>query len=76
MMGTINLTYAVVTDPDSFVAFQYYVKAGEVFDANVYAEAYRLNRNDLDADDVRATQDAVAKLGAGECLMVSHSIAA
>ena len=75
MMSTINLTYTVVSDPDSFVAFQYYVKAGEVFNAHDYAITYRLNGADLDADDVRATQDAAAKLNAGECLMVSHSIA-
>lgn len=76
MMSTINLTCTVVTDPDSFVAFQYYVKAGEGFNADNYAKAYKLNRADLDADDVRATQDAAARLKTGECLMVSHSIAA
>jgi len=75
MMSTINLTCTVVSDPDSFVAFQYYVKAGEVFDVHDYAVTYRLNRADLDPDDVRAAQDAAAKLNAGESLMVSHSIA-
>lgn len=28
MMSIANLTYMVVTDPDSFVGFKYYVKAG------------------------------------------------
>jgi hypothetical protein len=75
-MGTVNLTYAVVTDPDSFVGFKYYVKAGDVFDADDFAESYKLNRTELDADDVLATQDAAAKLAVGEWLTVSHSIAA
>jgi hypothetical protein len=75
MMTTINLTYTVVTNPDSLVGFNFYVAFGNVFDADEYAEAYKLNRADLDIDDVRAAQDAAAKLNAGEWLMVSHSIA-
>ena len=75
-MSTVNLTYTVVTDPDSFVGFKYYVKAGDTFDADDFAASYRLNRADLDADDVLATQDAATKLMAGEWLTVSHSIAA
>lgn len=75
-MSTVNLTYAVVTDPDSFVGFKYYVKAGDMFNADDFAGAYKLNRADLDADDVLAIQDAAAKLAAGEWLTVSHSIAA
>lgn len=76
MMSTVNLMYAVVTNPDSFVGFKYYVKAGDVFDADDFAAAYKLNRADLDIDDVRATQNAAANLSAGEWLTVSHSIAA
>jgi hypothetical protein len=76
MMTTINLTYTVVTNPDSLVGFNYYVASGQVFDADEYAEAYKLNRTDLDADDVHVVQDAAAKLNAGEWLMVSQSIAA
>ena len=75
-MNTINLRCTVVTNPDSFVGFQFYVEAGKAFDADSYAQAYKLNRADLDADDVRAAQDAASKLNVGECLMVSHSIAA
>jgi hypothetical protein len=75
-MSTVNLTYTVVTDPDSFVGFKYYVKAGDVFDANDFAKSYKLNRTDLDAHDVLATQDAAAKLAVGEWLTVFHSIAA
>jgi hypothetical protein len=75
-MSTVNLTYTVVTDPDSFVGFKYYVKAGDAFDANDFAHSYKLNRADLDPDDVRATQAAAAELLIGEWLTVSHSIAA
>jgi len=73
-MSTVNLTYAVVTNPDSFVGFKYYVKAGGAFDVDDFAKSYKLNRADLDADDVLATQDAAAKLSAGEWLTVSHSV--
>jgi len=74
-MSTVNLTYAVVTNPDSFVGFKYYVKAGDVFDVDDFAGAYKLNRADLDADDVLATQDAAARLSVGEWLTVFHSVA-
>jgi hypothetical protein len=76
MMKPINLTSTIVTDPDSLVGFKFYVKAGEVFNADEYAEAYRLNRADFDADDVSAVQAAAANLNPGEWLEVSHSIAA
>lgn len=75
MMATINLTSSVVTNPDSLVGFNFYVAFGQVFDANEYATAYRLNRADLDADAVDAIQNAAATLHAGEWLKVSHSIA-
>lgn len=75
-MSTVNLTYTVVTNPDSFVGFKYYVKAGEAFDADDFVDSYKLNRADLDADDVLATQDAAAKLTPGEWLTVFHSVAA
>ena len=75
-MSTVKLTYSVVTNPDSFVGFKYYVKAGDAFDADDYAVAYKLNRADLDRDDVIATQDAAARLAPGEWLTVAHSVAA
>lgn len=75
-MSTINLTYTVITNPDTLVGFNFYVACGHVFDADEYAEAYKLNRTDLDADDVRAIQDAAASLKTEEWLRVSHSIAA
>lgn len=75
-MSTVNLTYTVVTDPDSLVGFKYYIKAGDLFDDGDYSDAYKLNRADLDADDVMAIQVAVGILTPGEWLAVSHSIAA
>ena len=75
-MSTVNLTYTVVTNPDSLVGFKYYVKAGDMFDADDFAESYKLNRADFDAVDVLAIQDAATKLTTGEWLTVSHSIAA
>ncbi|MEO6351670.1 MAG: hypothetical protein ABIO19_01805 [Burkholderiaceae bacterium] len=75
-MATINLTYTVITNPDSLVGFNFYVASGQVFDAGEYAEAYNLNRTDLDSGDVNIIQNAAATLNAGEWLMVSHSIAA
>ena len=76
MMSTVNLTCAVVTDPDALVGFKYYVKAGDVFDVSDYARAYKLDSADFDADDVAAVQAAVALLPSYEWLAVSHSIAA
>ena len=43
-MSTVNLSSTVVTDPDSFVGFKYYVKAGDIVDAEDFAESYKLNR--------------------------------
>ena len=76
MMTTINLTYTVVPDPDSLVGFNVYVASGQVLDGDEYAEAYKLNRTDLDPVDVPTIQYAAAELEAGEWLMVSHSNAA
>jgi hypothetical protein len=75
MMNTIHLTCTIITNPDSLVGFQFYVEAGNVFDADDYAAAYKLNRADLDADDVHAVKDTAEKLNEGEWLEVSHSIA-
>jgi len=74
-MNTINLTCTVVTNPDSFVGYEYYVKAGTEFDADDYAAGYKLARRELDSVDVQAVREASSKLRVGECLMVSHSIA-
>ncbi|MBB5368587.1 MULTISPECIES: hypothetical protein [unclassified Janthinobacterium] len=75
-MNSITLEYAVVTDPDAFVGFKYYVKAGQAFNADDFADAYKLNRPDLDPGSVLATREAAAKLQPGEWLTVSHSVVA
>ena len=75
-MSAINLTYTVITNPDTLVGFNFYVACGLLFDTDEYAEAYKLNRTDLDADDVSAIQAAAARLNPEEWLKVSHSIAA
>ncbi len=75
-MNIVNLSYTVVTDPDSLVGFKYYVKAGEAFNVDDYCAAYKLDRADLDASDVAAVELAVGILSPGEWLQVSHSVAA
>ena len=75
-MNNVTLEYSVVTNPDSFVGFKYYVKAGQAFDADDFAYSYKLNRSDLDPDSVLATREAATNLQPGEWLVVSHSVAA
>lgn len=69
-MNTINLTVQITITPD-FSGFKFYVQAGKVFDADDFADAYKLNRADLDVDDVHAAQDAAAQLNDGQWLEVS-----
>lgn len=72
-MSTINLTFKTVTQPD-LGGFMYFVEEGKLFDADNYAEAYGLNRSDMDAQDVHSTQDAAGRLNPGEWLQVAHEI--
>ena len=72
-MSTINLNFKTVTNPD-FSGFMFFVESGKLFDADDYAEAYNLNRSDIDAQDVHSAQDAAAQLNDGEWLLVEHSI--
>lgn len=68
------LKFCVVTDPD-FTGFRFYVEAGDVFDADVYAEAYNLHVSaDIDAQDVHSAQDAASRLNTGEWLLVEHEV--
>jgi hypothetical protein len=73
-MSTINLTFKTVTQPD-LGGFMFFVEAGKLFDADDYAEAYGLNRSDLDAQDVHSAQDAAGRLNPGEWLRVEHFFA-
>ncbi|MEQ8511525.1 MAG: hypothetical protein RLN67_13795 [Algiphilus sp.] len=70
---TIRLTATVVTDPD-FGGFNFYVEAGQMFDADDYADAYNLNRYDLDPQDVHSVQDAASGLNGGQWLLVTHEV--
>lgn len=72
-MTTINLTFATTTTPD-FGGFRFYVEEGRLFDADGYAEAYKLNRSDIDAQDIHSAQDAAGRLNLGEWLEVTHEI--
>lgn len=71
-MATINLNFKTVTNPD-FGGFMYFVEFGGLFDAEDYAEAYNLNRHDIDYQDVHSAQDAAGKLNPGEWLQVEHT---
>jgi len=71
---SITLTYTTTSAPD-LGAFRFYVEAGKLFDADDYAEAYRLNRPDIDAASIHAAQDAAGHLGDGEWLEVTHESA-
>ena len=72
-MSTINLTFKTVTQPD-LGGLMFFVEEGKLFDADDYAEAYGLNRSDLDAQDVHSAQDAAGRLNPGEWLLVEHEI--
>jgi hypothetical protein len=70
-MSEIRLQFKTTTNPD-FGGFKFFVEAGNLFDANDYAEAYKLNRSDIDAQDVHSAQDAASRLNPGEWLEVTH----
>ena len=73
-MITVNLSFATVTNPD-FGGFRFYVEEGKLFDADDYADAYKLNRSDIDPQDIHSAQDAAGRLNPGEWLEVSHEVA-
>lgn len=68
---TYSLSFKTVTEPD-FGGFRFYVEAGRLFDADDYADAYKLNRSDIDAQDIHSAQDAAGRLNEGEWLEVTH----
>ena len=70
-MNTYSLSYTVTGEPD-LGGFRFYVEAGRLFDADDYAEAYSLNRADIDPQDVHAAQDAAGRLSPGQWLEVTH----
>jgi len=72
-MATINLTFKTVTEPD-FNGLMFYVEEGSLFDADDYAEAYGINRSDIDEQDIHSAQDAAGKLNPGEWLNVTFEL--
>ena len=70
---TIRLTWNTTTTPD-LGGFRFYVEEGRLFDADDYAEAYSINRHEIDGRDISAVQDATGHLNPGEWLEVSHEI--
>lgn len=71
-MSKFNLDFVVIKKPD-FSGFNFYVEAGKFFDANDYADAYSINRNDISHQDIHSAQDAAGSLNEGEFLHVSHN---
>lgn len=71
MNTTYTLSFKTTTQPD-FGGFKFYVEAGKLFDADDYADAYKLNRSDIDAQDIHSAQDAAGRLTEGEWLEVTH----
>lgn len=71
-MNSIRLDFNTTATPD-FGGFKFYVEQGRLFDADDYAEAYGLNRSDIDAQDIHSAQDAAGRLNPGEWLEVTHS---
>jgi hypothetical protein len=68
---TYTLSFKTVTAPD-FSGLNFYVEAGKAFDADDYADAYSINRSDIDAQDIHSAQNAAAQLNDGEWLEVTH----
>ena len=70
----IKLNFNATTTPD-FSGFLFYVEEGRFFDVDDYAEAYGINSDDIDQQDIRSAQDAAGKLYSGEWLEMSHEFA-
>ena len=49
----IKLNFNVTTTPD-FSGFLFYVEEGRFFDVDDYAEAYGINSDDIDKQDIRS----------------------
>lgn len=71
--GKITINCKIVTDPD-FGGRVYFVEYGNLFDADDYADCYKLNRSEMDAQDIHAAQDAAGNLNLGEWLKIDHEI--
>ena len=70
----IKLNFKATTTPD-FSGFLFYVEEGRFFDVDDYAEAYGINSDDIDPQDIHNAQDAAGQLLPVEWLEVSHNTA-
>ena len=68
-MNTINLSWTK-TISSGFSGFGFYVESGRAFDVDDFADAYNLNRHDINPEHIHSAQDAAAQLGDGEWLRV------
>lgn len=68
---SIKLQLTETADIDGS-GFHFYVAEGDVFDADDYAEAYGLNRSDIDERGIHQAQDMSAQLVTGQWLRVEH----
>ena len=69
----IKLNFNVTTTPD-FSGFLFYVEEGRFLDVDDYAEAYGINSDDIDPQDIHYAQDAAGQLHHDEWLEVSHEV--
>lgn len=69
----LKLTASVTTAPD-FDGWGFFVAAGKRFDVDAYAEAYGVNRADLDINCFIAVVEKARALKVGEWLKVSHEM--
>ena len=69
----IKLNFKATTTPD-FSGFLFYVEEGRFFEVDDYAEAYGINSDAIDPQDIHNAQDAAGQLYQGEWLEVSHEV--
>ena len=69
----IKLNFKATTTPD-FSGFLFYVEEGRFFEVDDYAEAYGINSDAIDPQDIHNAQDAAGQLYPGEWLEVSHEV--
>lgn len=71
----INLNFKTIKIADEDLdGLNFYVREGNLFWAEDFAEAYGLNKHEISADDVHAVQDATGHLNPGESLEVTYEV--
>ena len=69
----IKLNFNATTTPN-FSGSSFHVEEGHFFEVEAYAEAYGINSDDIDQQDIHNAQDAAGQLYSGEWLEVSHEV--